>query len=217
MFTEYDVVVLIILLTSGLLALFRGFIRELFSFVAWVGAAVITFLFYPLAAELFKDVLRSSSIVGILAVIVTYFVVFFLLSGLNAIVLDFTREIRMGAIDRALGLLFGLFRGLLIVSLIHYSVVLVHDKTPSWLEQSEFFKLSEAGSKLVDKALSGYVKSSKERFGIHMPDEDEVQEKLDSAHDSAEKAIDAKDAPANLDEFKDKMKKAMDQKFTPDE
>lgn len=216
MFTEYDVVVLIILLTSGLLALFRGFIREAFSFIAWVGAAVITFLFYPLAAELFKDVLKSSSIIGILAVTVTYFTVFFLLSGLNAIILDFTREVRMGPVDRSFGLLFGIFRGLLIVALIHYCVVLVHQKEPSWLEESEFSNLSGVGAKWVDKTISSYLQNSKERFGIQFPgDERDVQEKLDDAHDKMEK--NTEEMKEDLKDVQSDFKETMDKKFTPDE
>lgn len=216
MFTEYDVVVLIILLTSAMLALFRGFIREVFSFVAWVGAAVITFMFYPLAAGLFKDVLKSSVVVSILAVMVTYFVVFFLLSGINAIILDFTREVRMGPIDRALGLVFGVFRGLLIVSLIHYSIVLVQGKAPKWLEDSEFYKLSASGASMIEGSISKYVEGSKERFGIHLPeDERAVQEKLDRMQEEDRPDHDS-DVPERIEGMKTKLNKTM-KSFTPDE
>ena len=139
MSSNYDVFVILIVLMSATLATYRGLVREIFSFISWVGAAILTFVFYPIAADLLKDSLKSSIVVNMLSVVVTYFSLFFLLSGISTLILDFSREVRGGPVDRAAGLLFGVFRGALIVSLLHYCVVGVQGGPPPWLKDSEFF------------------------------------------------------------------------------
>lgn len=214
MFSNYDVFVLIVILMSATLATYRGLVREFFSFISWVGAAVLTFIFYPIAGDLLKDSLRSSVVVSMVAVTVTYFAIFFLLSGLSALVLDFSRDVRGGPLDRSAGLLFGVFRGLFIVSLLHYCVVQVQGGPPPWLEKSEFFKLSEGGSRLVASAIDEYVEASGERFGIknHTP-EDVSKQTLDHL-DEAGRKLSPEEDPDSIDQ---RIKNTLDQKFSPEE
>lgn len=215
MSSSYDIFVLIIVLMSATLATYRGLVREVFSFISWVGAAVLTFIFYPIAADLLKDTLKSGIVINMLSVVVTYFSLFFLLSGISALILDFSREVRGGPIDRIAGLLFGVFRGALIISLLHYCVVGVQGGPPPWLKKSEFFKLSDAGSKMVASTIDEYVEASGERFGIKEHKSIELQESIDDAADSLPEKSEVGEELETLDK---RLRKSIDDnRLSPEE
>ena len=93
----------------------RGFMREILSIAAWAAAAVATLLLYPRLLPIAKANI-SNDIVATGAVIGGVFL------GHAADRLDHHRRIsdmildsRVGALDRTLGFLFGLGRGLIIV------------------------------------------------------------------------------------------------------
>jgi membrane protein required for colicin V production len=112
-----DIFLIVVMLISGLLAMVRGFMREVLSIVAWgaaAGAAVYLFpRLLPLAAQylggwnewVVKGIVVGGVFLGTL-IIVSIFTV-----KLSDKILDS----RIGALDRSLGFLFGLARGLIIV------------------------------------------------------------------------------------------------------
>ena len=213
MFSNYDVFVLLILLMSATLAAYRGLVREIFSFISWIGAAILTFIFYPIVAGMMHDTLKSSVVVSMIAIVVTYFSSFFLLSGISALLLDYTRDVRGGPLDRSAGLLFGVFRGLLIVSLLHYCVVQVQGGPPPWLQKSEFFLISENGSKMVGKVINGYVEASGERFGIKDKASDAMKQRLEDVEDKIPLPENG-EIQKQLDHMDDRLKKTTKQ-FSP--
>jgi membrane protein required for colicin V production len=112
-----DIFLIVVMLISGLLAMVRGFMREVLSIVAWVAAAGAAFLSFPrllpYATQYFggwnewlvKGVVAGGVFLATL-IIVSVFTV-----KLSDKILDS----RIGALDRSLGFLFGLARGLIIV------------------------------------------------------------------------------------------------------
>jgi membrane protein required for colicin V production len=116
--TGFDIAVLIVVVLSALLGLWRGVIREVFALGAWIAAIVCMFLFgeklalmLPFAAD--TPWLRSLSGYALVfvGVFVTMSIAGFLFSKMiNAIGLSF--------IDRALGMMFGVIRGALIAVLL---------------------------------------------------------------------------------------------------
>jgi len=112
-----DIFLIVVMLISGLLAMVRGFMREVLSIVAWAAAAAAAVYLFPrllpLATQYFggwnewlvKGVVVASVFLGTL-IIVSIFTV-----RLSDKILDS----RIGALDRTLGFLFGLARGLIIV------------------------------------------------------------------------------------------------------
>jgi membrane protein required for colicin V production len=45
--TLLDIVLLVVMLVSGLLAMIRGFMREVLSIASWAAAAIVTLYAYP--------------------------------------------------------------------------------------------------------------------------------------------------------------------------
>jgi membrane protein required for colicin V production len=113
--TWLDILLLGVMLVSGLLAMIRGFVREVLSIASWAIAAVATILLYgrllPIAkANIASDILAAAVVIGGVF-LVTLLVVSFITMRISDMILDS----RIGALDRTLGFLFGLGRGLVIV------------------------------------------------------------------------------------------------------
>ena len=110
-----DIFLIAVMLISGLLAMVRGFMREVLSIAAWGGAAVATLYSYakllPFAKQYFNNdyVAAGATIGGV------FLVTLLIASVLTVRISDMILDSRIGALDRTLGFLFGLARGLLIV------------------------------------------------------------------------------------------------------
>jgi membrane protein required for colicin V production len=113
--TWLDLLLLGVMLISGLLAMIRGFIREVLSITAWAAAAVATLLLYnkllPIAkANIPNDIVAAGAVVG-----GVFLITLLIVSIITVRVSDLILDSRIGALDRTLGFLFGLGRGLIIV------------------------------------------------------------------------------------------------------
>jgi membrane protein required for colicin V production len=113
--TLLDVVLLAVMLVSGLLAMIRGFMREVLSITAWVLAAGATLYSYgkllPAASAYFNsDMIAKGVVIG-----GVFLLTLLLVSVVTIRISDMVLDSRVGALDRTLGFLFGLGRGLIIV------------------------------------------------------------------------------------------------------
>ena len=134
--TLLDIVLILVMLISGLLAMVRGFMREVLSIIAWILAAGATLYSYskllPLAKQYFNnDIVAAVAVVGGVFLL-TLLVVSVLTVRLSDMVLDS----RVGALDRTMGFLFGLARGLVIVVVAFtFFTWLVPDRSqPEWVK-----------------------------------------------------------------------------------
>ena len=112
--TWFDCVVIAIVFLSVLLAVYRGVVREIAALAGWVAAFVLSGMY---AQELVQWLPVTLS--PVLKSLVAYLVVFvgvLLLSGFSGLLLArLLRAAGLGIADRAVGALFGLVRGALIV------------------------------------------------------------------------------------------------------
>jgi len=137
--TLLDIVLIVVMLLSGLLAMVRGFMREVLSIVAWVLAAGVTLYSYsrllPLAKQYFNnDIVAAVAVVGGVFVVTLVVVSIFTIR-----ISDMVLDSRVGALDRTLGFLFGLARGLIIVVVaFQFFTWLVPDRSqPEWVKSAK--------------------------------------------------------------------------------
>jgi membrane protein required for colicin V production len=137
--TLLDLVLIAVMLISGLLAMIRGFIREVLSITAWVLAAGVTLYSYnkllPAATAYFNsDLIAKATVVGGVF-LVTLLVVSIITVRLSDMVLDS----RVGALDRTLGFLFGLGRGLIIVVVAYgfFDWLVPAKSQPTWVTDAK--------------------------------------------------------------------------------
>jgi membrane protein required for colicin V production len=133
--TILDLVLLSVMLVSGLLALVRGFMREILSIAAWGTAALVTLYSYSKLLPTAKTYFNSDTIASIAVVAGVFIGTLIIVSVITVRISDMILDSRIGALDRTLGFLFGLARGLLIVVVAYeFFIWLVPDKQrPEWV------------------------------------------------------------------------------------
>src|SRR4029434_4685196 len=110
-----DIILLIVMLISGLLAMIRGFMREILSIGAWGVAAVVTLYSYSRVLPMAKQYFTSDTVATAVSVGGVFLATLLIVSIITARISDMVLDSRVGALDRTLGFLFGLGRGLVIV------------------------------------------------------------------------------------------------------
>lgn len=114
MLTPADWAILAVVVSSGILSLWRGFLREAISLGAWVGAFVVAGKFYsPLAAKLtyFQDGITRNSA----AIFILFVVTLLLIGTCGNILRSLVKKAGLSGTDRLLGVAFGVLRGVLVV------------------------------------------------------------------------------------------------------
>jgi membrane protein required for colicin V production len=144
----FDITVLSVIFASTLFALLRGFIKGIFSLITWICASSIAALLYPHAHEFLSGRVQSDKIAVALSsfgVFIIFFIIFAIIGSKFVRMLD---DVRGGIVDRTLGFVFGLARGVLIVCLVFFSIdvtsKMLHfgndDKPgPSWFAQAQTY------------------------------------------------------------------------------
>ena len=122
-FTALDGGVAIVTLISGILAYARGFIREVLAIAAWVAAAVIAYYVAPQNAHLTAEIpvvgdfLKDScGLRTIVAAAIVFVVALLVLSMFTPLFSGAVQRSSVGGVDQALGFLFGVARGLVLVA-----------------------------------------------------------------------------------------------------
>lgn len=115
--TWLDIVVLAFMLISALLAMARGFTRELLSILSWVGAALVTLWAFPRYQGQMRALMVDSPkwLADIVLVFSVFLVTLIVISFITIKIADKILDSRAGAMDRTFGFVFGLARGLVIV------------------------------------------------------------------------------------------------------
>jgi membrane protein required for colicin V production len=126
-FTIVDGVVAVIIVMSALLAYSRGLVREALAILGWIGATVLAFLFadqvqplirqIPVIGDFIGDSCELSIIGAFAAVFAVALVVFSIFTPLFS---TLVQRSALGGVDQALGFLFGVFRGILLVAVAFF-------------------------------------------------------------------------------------------------
>jgi membrane protein required for colicin V production len=137
--TFLDLILLVVMLVSAMLAMIRGFMREILSIAAWVIAAVTTAYSYsrllPMAKQYFNnDIVAAGVVIG-----GVFLGTLLLVSVLTVRISDMILDSRVGALDRTLGFLFGLGRGLIIVvvAFLFFDWLVPAKSQPAWVQSAK--------------------------------------------------------------------------------
>lgn len=186
-FNVFDSVVIGVFFLSCLVAFFRGFIREILSLGAWVGAGIITLYFFPHSTEFMKNHMKNEAMAAGIGALGTYICALFGISLINSVIIRYVKTgAEVGMLDNLLGLTFGAVRGAFIVSLgfLILTFMMPEESYPDWLKEAQTRDLAEYGARVLAKAAPEYVHDlTTLKDGIQkVADEkakEELQKKLD--------------------------------------
>jgi membrane protein required for colicin V production len=134
--TLLDIGLLVVMLISGILAMVRGFMREILSIAAWVIAAGVTLYGYARAETYVKQYITNDLVAKAVAIGGLFLITLLVVSVLTVKISDLVLDSRVGALDRSLGFLFGLARGLVImvVAYLFFVWLVPVAAQPDWLK-----------------------------------------------------------------------------------
>ncbi len=172
--TLFDGLLLGLMLISGVLAMIRGFSREVLSVGSWVAAAAAAFFYYsllsPFMAQYTVQISSSKTVADVAAAGVIFAVVLIIVSLLTMRVADFIADSRIGPLDRTLGFVFGATRGalLVVVGLVFYNWLITPENQWPWIANAKSKPVLDSIGELIVQALP---EDALEKI---KPDEEEV-------------------------------------------
>lgn len=135
----------IILLASGLVGFIRGFIREAIALLSWLVGLWLAWHFADLVTPLLGGALAQPGVREWVGRAVVLFLVLLAGSGVAALVAHFAhRASGLAITDRALGTLFGLMRGVVVVGLLVIGGRAVHLDLEPWWDRTKSMPAASA-------------------------------------------------------------------------
>ena len=162
-----DIGLIAIAFISGILAMYRGFAREMLSIISWAiaGGAVLYFVLFhrkfaeDMAAQTGTQVAIAQIAIGAAIFLIVLIIVHLITARLSDAILDS----RVGMIDRILGLGFGVLRGFLLVVIpyMFYQHFLPDEsKHFDWVRNAQSLPYLKSTGESLQSMLVNYMPSS---------------------------------------------------------
>lgn len=141
--TGADVLILLVLLGSTMIGLLRGFVREAVSLAFWIVAIWMAWKLGPLVEPYLGGYLADPRIAPWVARLVILILV--LIAGwiVGMLAGYLARTWMLGTLDRVMGLLFGLVRGMVLVGLLVIGGELLNLNHEEWWGRSKLIPYGE--------------------------------------------------------------------------
>jgi membrane protein required for colicin V production len=151
MLTAFDVGVGILVLISAILATARGLTREVLSLATWAGSAAIAIYMWMNHPDIARQYINEQIVADVATVIVSFIVSLIVLHLITMRIADFVVDSKVGPLDRTLGFIFGVLRGILIaVVMVVFGQWLLGPNLPTWASESKSLPvLEDFGDSLI--------------------------------------------------------------------
>ncbi|MDR1025839.1 MAG: CvpA family protein [Lactobacillus sp.] len=150
-----DVIILIIIGISALIALSRGFVKEVLSIVGWILAFACIIYLLPVLNPITMKYIASGLVSGIITALFVFvgFLVFWIL--LTGNIVGQIKDSRFNWLDKFLGLFFGLARAFLIVILFNILIswVIPAEEQSEFFSESKYFKMAGNFAKPIEALI----------------------------------------------------------------
>ncbi|MGI6852835.1 CvpA family protein [Mesorhizobium sp. 1B3] len=131
-------------LVSAMLAMVRGFSREVLSIASWIAAAAAAYFFFPQVLPYVQPYIDHPQLAMAAAAGIVFVIALIVVTVITMKIADFIIDSRVGALDRTLGFLYGAARGILVVAVgMMFFNWLVSSNPPAWISQAKSRPLLE--------------------------------------------------------------------------
>ena len=184
--TLLDFFVVGILLVSAILAFIRGFTREMFSLLGWIGAAAAAWFLLPYTEPYARQIVNDVLAARVIASVAVFIVVLFAITFIGAPIAGRVRESHFSSMDRLLGGMFGVVRGAVLIILGYLVLVSFYpqDSQIPWMRDAISKRYLEQGLQVADDLLpEGAIQSSR-RAAQNLRTGAEIKKEIDNARRS---------------------------------
>lgn len=187
-----DVIILIIIGISALIAYSRGLMKEVLSIVGWVLGCIVVIYLLPIINPFTMNYIKNGTFAGILTavvILITFLVCWVLFT---AKVVGKVRTSKLSGLDRMLGLFFGIARACLLIILCYILIgwIVPVDKQSPILQESKYYTLAgtfaEPIEKLIPEETLEKIKNSS--FLSNPTKEKQEEEEIKKQEEKQEKA-----------------------------
>lgn len=141
-------------LVSAMLAMVRGFSREILSIASWIAAAAAAFFLYKPVLPYIQPYIDNPQIAMAASAGAVFIVALIVVTLVTMKIADAIIDSRVGALDRTLGFLYGAARGILVVAVaLLFFDWLVGAKPPAWISEAKSRPLLESIGKKIEDML----------------------------------------------------------------
>lgn len=179
----FDLIVLLILAVSALVGFLRGAVREVVTVVAFIVSILVAVFLLRFTAPIFRHIVHPDWLASALALLVIFLAVYIVLRVLGGLLTDKIKKTNLGALDRAVGLGFGLVRALVTLGLFNivFHIATPPERTPKWVTEAKLYPLTEVsadalralapkGSAIADKVAPALKNAVSDSAGDNAPD-----------------------------------------------
>ncbi len=148
-FNTADYLIIATVVISAAVGLLRGLLREVIALITWIVAAFVAWHFAGLLEPHLGGLLAREEVRPWAARLILFAAVLLLGYAVGAILGYFVRLSLLTGVDRFLGLLFGLLRGVLIVGVAVIVCETVQLDTESWWHESVLVPYGQDAASLL--------------------------------------------------------------------
>lgn len=175
-----DIIILLLLAASTLIAFMRGFIREALTLLTLAATSLACYKGGPALNPIMDgwmgvtegekpEKLFNLIPMDFVSLISSYGLIFLILiivfSIASHLIAEFIKSIGLGAIDRSLGALFGLIRGILLLAILYMPMhfLLDNESKQSWFKNSHGHPyLEQSAEALADMLPNDFIKDTQD-------------------------------------------------------
>ena len=146
-----DPIVVVVIFVSAAYATYRGFVSETLSIFAWAAAAFATLFFGPKIAPYARGWMSQPMLGQLAGYALIFLAVLIPLSFVSFRFAENVKQSPVGTLDRSLGTVFGIVRGLAIVGLayIAFTFVVSVANQPSWLTEAKTLPIIRGSAQVM--------------------------------------------------------------------
>jgi membrane protein required for colicin V production len=156
-----DISIVALIVLSGVMAFARGFVRECLAIGAWLGATAAALYGLPYLRPIAERYVPKGSVADAVAAGAAFIVTLVVLSIVAGMISRRVKHSSLSALDRTLGLVFGLVRGALVVTIGFLALSFVlppKGAKPQWIADSRTAPLFVEASAGIARFVPGGLK-----------------------------------------------------------
>jgi membrane protein required for colicin V production len=133
-----DLGVIAIVLISAVLAMVRGFTREVLAIASWAAAAIAAIYFHPYLMPYVKPYVGKDTVALAISAAIVFFVTLIIVSVVTVKISDAILDSKVGPLDRSLGFVFGAVRGVLlcVIAFVFFNWLVPEKAQPEWVKDA---------------------------------------------------------------------------------